>query len=687
MLISQLDFSAKNSLISLKTEIHQIFIESEPTHSGAFMASSEWPISQFQSEVTMKTLIHVLPLVLILYSPPFFAQKVGINIDIPVFDLDIRGTDDANDGGELQLATPNHTNFLRFFSGRLNDHHPFMAFHDDDTFHIVTTLPDWSTYTRRMTILPTGQVGIGNTDPQNLLDIRSDGTEGYGTIVLGLISDISNRPILQFSEWETALPNSGMAIEYNGSEANQLNILGTDALSKFSFTTTGRLGIGVSTPEARLQILGGQFNLSTTEGDLNIGNPAYRLAVGVQTSGMTAGICRLYAKGGVARMIFGSDNADVLTIDSTNRVGVGTSLPNAKFHVFGSQGNLAATEGDVSIGTLTRRLGIGVSGSGIASIHAKGGLAKLVLGSDEVGIMIIDSANHVGIGTGGGPILNRLDVRSDGIADSSTIVVGLISDVSNRPVLQFSSSTIAMSTSGMAIEYRGIGSESSRRLNIRGTDVLPKVTFTDAGNVGIATESPNELLEIGGNGRIFIGDGGGESRKGLFINAGLPGATYVVMQPYDHSTGTNMDLYIPGNVGIGTTTPQEKLTVTGNICYSGSIGACSDARYKTQIEPLYASLQRCLSLHPSTYYWKREDFPEKYFSDALQIGLIAQEVHEVLPELIIEGRNGYLSVDYAKLSVVLLAALQEQQKIIDQQQKKLLSLEKRIDQVERSRGR
>jgi hypothetical protein len=120
----------------------------------------------------MKTLIHLLSFVLILYASPFFAQKVGINIDTPVFDLDIRGIDDTNDGGELQLATPNQTNFLRFFSGRLGDHHPFMAFHDADTFHIVTTLPDWSTYTRRINITPAGLVGIGAQNPTQILDVN-----------------------------------------------------------------------------------------------------------------------------------------------------------------------------------------------------------------------------------------------------------------------------------------------------------------------------------------------------------------------------------------------------------------------------------------------------------------------------------------------------------------------------------
>ena len=100
-------------------------------------------------------------------------NKVGINTTEPLGDLDIRGTDDNLDGGELQLATPSQSNFLRFFGGRLDDRNPFLAFHDLDTFHIVTTLPDWSTFTRRLTMLPNGNVGIGIEEPEYKLEVRS----------------------------------------------------------------------------------------------------------------------------------------------------------------------------------------------------------------------------------------------------------------------------------------------------------------------------------------------------------------------------------------------------------------------------------------------------------------------------------------------------------------------------------
>jgi hypothetical protein len=171
--------------------------------------------------------------------------------------------------------------------------------------------------------------------------------------------------------------------------------------------------------------------------------------------------------------------------------------------------------------------------------------------------MRITSAGLVGIGTM--TPSNRLDLRMDGVDGSPAIVLGLISDISNRPILQFSEWEAALPNSGMAIEYDGTGGNV---LNILGTDALRKFTFTTTGHLGIATQNPGELLEIAGNGRMFIGDGGGINKKGLLIDAVEVG-NYVRLNPYDYSTASNMDLYLPGKVGAGISLPLSQLHVHG----------------------------------------------------------------------------------------------------------------------------
>jgi hypothetical protein len=59
------------------------------------------------------------------------------------------------------------------------------------------------------------------------------------------------------------------------------------------------------------------------------------------------------------------------------------------------------------------------------------------------------------------------------------------------------------------------------------------------------------------------------------------------------------------------------------------------------------------------YDYRVTEFPEKKFSDAKQIGFIAQELEEVYPELVITDEQGYKRVDYAKITPILVEAIKE----------------------------
>jgi hypothetical protein len=139
-------------------------------------------------------------------------------------------------------------------------------------------------------------------------------------------------------------------------------------------------------------------------------------------------------------------------------------------------------------------------------------------------------------------------------------------------------------------------------------------------------------------------------------------------------------IFASGNVGIGTTTPNEKLSVVGNICATGNITAnsatCgSDIRWKKDLKPLENTLEKISQLKPVYYYWKKDEFPDKHFTDKRQIGLIAQDMQKVFPELVVEDKEGYLSVDYSRFTSVLLKAIQEQQQQIHDQQKIIQELQ------------
>ncbi len=149
------------------------------------------------------------------------------------------------------------------------------------------------------------------------------------------------------------------------------------------------------------------------------------------------------------------------------------------------------------------------------------------------------------------------------------------------------------------------------------------------------------------------------------------------------STAANQYLIrASGGVGIGTNAPSVALHVVGNICYTGTIGACSDARFKKNLSSLDYSLEKILKLKPINYQWKRGEFPDRKFTDGNQIGFLAQDVEKIIPEIVQHGKDGYLSIDYGRLTPVLVKAIQELVSENDDLKSANAELSSRLDKIE-----
>lgn len=115
------------------------------------------------------------------------------------------------------------------------------------------------------------------------------------------------------------------------------------------------------------------------------------------------------------------------------------------------------------------------------------------------------------------------------------------------------------------------------------------------------------------------------------------------------------DQYVMGNVGIGTASPTYKLHVIGRIKSDG-INETSDVRLKQNIQPIDNALNKILALQGVTYEWIRPEMEQ-----GMQIGLIAQEVEKILPEIVSTDSEGFKSIQYSVLVAVLIEAVKEQQ--------------------------
>ena len=171
-----------------------------------------------------------------------------------------------------------------------------------------------------------------------------------------------------------------------------------------------------------------------------------------------------------------------------------------------------------------------------------------------------------------------------------------------------------------------------------------------------------------GSGNVFIGNGAGYNEA-----------------------GSNL-LYIANGVGsplIWGDFDDKLVKINGNLIMA------SDERLKKNITPLHASLEKVTRLRGVSYEWKDTAQKKKGFGGAKDIGLIAQEVEQVLPELVHTDAKGYKAVAYDKLAPVLIEALKEQEvnftaelrqkdARIEKLEKTLETMTRRMDTLENS---
>lgn len=118
-----------------------------------------------------------------------------------------------------------------------------------------------------------------------------------------------------------------------------------------------------------------------------------------------------------------------------------------------------------------------------------------------------------------------------------------------------------------------------------------------------------------------------------------------------HGVGGNTPFQVSGGLSV-----DGFITLNGDTIHFG----VSDRRYKKNIQSLGNDVLGKVELvRGVSYDWRKDQFPEKHFSNAKQIGVIAQELEAQFPELVKTNAEGYKSVNYDGLSAVLIEAVKE----------------------------
>jgi trimeric autotransporter adhesin len=203
-----------------------------------------------------------------------------------------------------------------------------------------------------------------------------------------------------------------------------------------------------------------------------------------------------------------------------------------------------------------------------------------------------------------------------------------------------------------------VGKESGRSIG-NGSD-----------NVFIGYQSAMSALNISGS--VVIGpraaDAIAQSNR-LYIANGPDAAQTLIYGEF-----TNV------RVGIGTLAPTATLQLgvsgDGRTGLATAWNVFSDARYKTNVVNITNALSLVSNIN-GYYYRYINDKTEKQ-----QVGVIAQELELILPQLVFTDEEGFKSVDYSKLTPVLIEAIKEQQAIIQTLEKRLEKIEELLDQIQ-----
>jgi hypothetical protein len=595
--------------------------------------------------------------------------------------------------------------------------------HAAEGYLITEVDPTWNgTANQTGTIGRSGKVGIGTTSPDAKFHVDGDTYFGTSTgtnpfrIGRQPSRDVLSEEEVRFTVDDTyytqhyiqdeSNANFLLKLESTGSETGTPSYAELQARStglfnwddKLYVATNGNVGIGTTSPEKGLHIStsGWDNQLLVERTD---GNAAITLRDGVSETAQIAivsGDLGLRAEGTLVTETFRIQK-------NTGNVGIGSTTPASKLAV-GDAGNAnhMVSIYDQTADASTNALRVKADPSSSGGDHVYGIVSTVNSGSSwSYGVYGVSNG---GSGSGG----RAYGVR--GVAGGATsgynyAVRGELVDDGNSGTAIAGVDNAAGSLNSTGGRWAGYfvgdvnidgdlnvsGSfPSDSRWTLSGTNLYPD---NIGWNVGIGTTSPLLPLDIRGD--IVLGSGftptasTDDNLLNIIVGSNASGATNGISF-YENTGGFGMKLGYDGtgagatnkmaiysasntelvtfenggNVGIGTSSPSYKLHVAGRLKTDG-INETSDIRLKKNINTIEKGLEKVLLMRGVNYEWKDDNMP-----GGTQIGLIAQEVEKILPEVVDADDNGYKSIQYSVMVALVIEAIKEQQNtIIEQQQK------------------
>ncbi|MGB0403742.1 MAG: tail fiber protein [Salibacteraceae bacterium] len=533
--------------------------------------------------------------------------------------------------------------------------------------------------TQGMKINPDGQVTLGTSTLPALLQMPSGNSYSMNIKASSsMTQDVTYTFPVDDGDANEMLTTDGSGVlSWSVPASSPWTESGTDV-----YRSSGFVGIGTTSPTGQLTIFGDSSSALTLKSGDNTKN--HGIAFQNLGSNYTWSIHRADAGSNDADLVFsgGDGKSNINSLDERMRIthdgniGIGTAIPTAALQVN------AAPPANASSGQFQ----IDESTSGNSMMLGRTQTYGYVQTQNSEPLALNPISNNVGIGTTA-PV-SELHVDGTGtfdIAQSNGYGVSVRRNTDQSKVVDLFTGG---GKNGNISVYNSAGVEIVR-INAGASNT----TFNGTGNFGFGTDSPQSKIHANSSNsstalQLTNNTSGATGGDGFHLSIDANNALIQNKESGDIEFNTNsadrMIIKANGDVGIGTTSPSYDLDVVGNINASLTVRAAgvaliSDKRYKTNISPLNNTLASLELLQGVYHNWDTLNFPKEYFPKGRALGVIAQDMQKIYPELVYENSDGYLAVDYAKFSAVLLEAIKEQQTQIETLEAKVESENSKVN--------
>ncbi len=464
---------------------------------------------------------------------------------------------------------------------------------------------------------------------------------------------------------------------------NGAMIFGTNATDRMIISSSGGVGIGLTSPAALLHL----HNDAGASTAIRLTNNT----TGVSASDgfeifHTNSFVRMQTRENGA-MILGTNSTDRMIISNTGEVGIGLTSPASLFHLHNSSGSTTSLQlTNNTTGTSSTDGFVITNSSSFARLKTLENGA-LFFGTNDTDRMTIASTGAIGVGI-----------------TSPASLLHIHNDAGSSTVIRLTNNTTGTSSSdGFVINH----SNSFARIKtvetgalILGTDDTDRVTIAASGAVGFGINNPVSLFHLHTDAgsssvmRFTNNTTGTTTSDGMVVSLNGSVARIKTVETGAILFGTDdtdrMIISSSGAIGMGTTGPSAQLSVNGaaNKPGGGSWAVFSDERLKKNMKPFDEGLDMILDIEPISFQYNGKAGIKD--TKTTYIGVSAQQMRKVAPfmvqsrtyqELGSEEKEDFLEFDPSALDFLLINSIKELNKRIEVLENENKLLRKKLKSV------